>query len=142
MQHGCSVPGPDHEKPIDCRAMHVIGCDEAQIGPGAEVFAGAMDNEHSLLGSGEILESSTELFPTRNRHRVLVLGIAQGQIADGIAIGHGDKRGVHSVEDNSTTLRAVGFNPFRKQRKTAVDLVIVAVFIALIVAVVAWGFLG
>jgi len=36
----------------------------------------------------------------------------------------------------------VGFNPFRKQRKTAVDLVIVAVFIALIVAVVAWGFLG
>jgi len=36
----------------------------------------------------------------------------------------------------------VGFNPFRKQRKTTVDVVIVAVFIAIIVALVAWGFLG
>jgi diacylglycerol kinase len=36
----------------------------------------------------------------------------------------------------------VGFNPFRQQDKTATDVVIVAVFIVIIVAVVVWAFVG
>jgi hypothetical protein len=36
----------------------------------------------------------------------------------------------------------VGFNPFRQQDKTATDVVIVAIFLAIIVTVVLWAFLG
>jgi hypothetical protein len=36
----------------------------------------------------------------------------------------------------------VGFNPFRQQRKTAADVLIVVGFIAITLVVVAWAFLG
>jgi diacylglycerol kinase len=36
----------------------------------------------------------------------------------------------------------VGFNPFRQQEKTATDMVIVAVFMVIIVAVIVWAFVG
>jgi hypothetical protein len=36
----------------------------------------------------------------------------------------------------------VGFNPFRQQDRTATDVVIVAVFMVIIVAVVLWAFVG
>ena len=36
----------------------------------------------------------------------------------------------------------VGFNPFRKQRKSTVDVAIVVVFALITFAFVAWGFLG
>ena len=36
----------------------------------------------------------------------------------------------------------MGFNPFRKQRRSTLDIAIVVGFIALTVAVVLWGFFG
>jgi hypothetical protein len=36
----------------------------------------------------------------------------------------------------------MGFNPFRRQRRSALDLGLVIGFTALILAFVAWGFLG
>jgi len=36
----------------------------------------------------------------------------------------------------------MGFNPFRKQRKTAVDVVLVVGFIAVTIAFLLWGFFG
>ena len=36
----------------------------------------------------------------------------------------------------------VGFNPFRKQRKSTTDIAIVVVFALITFAFVAWGFLG
>jgi hypothetical protein len=36
----------------------------------------------------------------------------------------------------------MGFNPFRSQRKTTLDVAIVVVFGAVTIAVVAWGFFG
>jgi hypothetical protein len=36
----------------------------------------------------------------------------------------------------------VGFNPFRQQEKTAVDVTIVAVFVVIIVLVVLWAIFG
>lgn len=36
----------------------------------------------------------------------------------------------------------MGFNPFRKQRNSAADITIVAVFALVTVAVVLWGFFG
>jgi len=40
------------------------------------------------------------------------------------------------------TLGAMGFNPFRRQRKTIVDVAIVIGFAVLTFAAVAWAFLG
>lgn len=37
---------------------------------------------------------------------------------------------------------AVGLNPFRQQRKTVIDLILVIGFIVLIAAFVLWGFFG
>lgn len=45
-------------------------------------------------------------------------------------------------EQQATTLTAVGFNPFRRQDKTTVDVIIVAVFLVIIVLVVLWAILG
>ena len=36
----------------------------------------------------------------------------------------------------------MGFNPFRKQEKSLVDVALVAGFVVLTLAVVAWGFFG
>lgn len=36
----------------------------------------------------------------------------------------------------------MGFNPFGPRSKSALDVVIVAVFLVAIAALVAWGFLG
>lgn len=36
----------------------------------------------------------------------------------------------------------MGFNPFREQKKTAIDLLIVVLFVLVTVGLVAWGFLG
>jgi hypothetical protein len=36
----------------------------------------------------------------------------------------------------------VGFNPFRRQRTSTVDLVLVVGFVVVTLAFVAWGFLG
>lgn len=38
--------------------------------------------------------------------------------------------------------RLMGLNPFRQQRKTTVDVVLVVGFVLLTVAVVLWGFFG
>lgn len=40
------------------------------------------------------------------------------------------------------TIGAMGFNPFREQRRTTVDIVLVVVFLLITAALVAWGFLG
>jgi diacylglycerol kinase len=36
----------------------------------------------------------------------------------------------------------MGFNPFGKQRKSALDIAVVAVFIIITAAAVLWGFFG
>jgi hypothetical protein len=36
----------------------------------------------------------------------------------------------------------VGLNPFREQRKTVIDLILVIGFVALITGFVLWGFFG
>lgn len=36
----------------------------------------------------------------------------------------------------------MGFNPFREQKRTTVDVVLVIVFVVITAALVAWGFLG
>jgi hypothetical protein len=36
----------------------------------------------------------------------------------------------------------MGFNPFRKRRASALDIALVVGFVALTLALVAWGFLG
>ena len=36
----------------------------------------------------------------------------------------------------------MGFNPFREQKRSAADIVLVVVFIVVTLAVVAWGFFG
>jgi hypothetical protein len=36
----------------------------------------------------------------------------------------------------------MGFNPFRDQKRSATDIVLVVVFVVLILAFVAWGFFG
>ncbi len=36
----------------------------------------------------------------------------------------------------------MGFNPFRRQRVSATDIALVAGFVILTLALVAWGFLG
>jgi len=36
----------------------------------------------------------------------------------------------------------MGFNPFRKQDRSTLDVVLVVVFVALTLAFVAWGFFG
>lgn len=36
----------------------------------------------------------------------------------------------------------MGFNPFRDQKRSAADVVLVAVFVVLTLAAVAWGFFG
>jgi len=36
----------------------------------------------------------------------------------------------------------MGFNPFRDQKRSATDIVLVVVFAALTLAFVAWGFFG
>ncbi len=40
------------------------------------------------------------------------------------------------------TMLVMGFNPFRKQRTSTTDVAIVVVFVALTLALVAWGFFG
>lgn len=42
----------------------------------------------------------------------------------------------------AATLRAVGFNPFRQQDKTGVDVAIVVTFIIITAAVVLWALFG
>jgi hypothetical protein len=39
-------------------------------------------------------------------------------------------------------LPAVGFNPFRRQRSTTIDVVIVIVFVLITLAAVAWAVTG
>jgi hypothetical protein len=41
-----------------------------------------------------------------------------------------------------TIAHRMGFNPFRKQSKSLLDVALVVGFIALTLALVAWGFLG
>ena len=41
-----------------------------------------------------------------------------------------------------TIADAMGFNPFRKSRKTTLDVAIVVVFAVITLAFVAWGFFG
>jgi hypothetical protein len=36
----------------------------------------------------------------------------------------------------------MGFNPFRDQKRSATDIVLVVVFVAVTLAFVAWGFFG
>lgn len=36
----------------------------------------------------------------------------------------------------------MGFNPFREQKPTTTDVLLVIVFVAVTAALVAWGFLG
>jgi hypothetical protein len=36
----------------------------------------------------------------------------------------------------------MGFNPFRDQKRSTADIVLVVVFVVLTLAVVAWGFFG
>lgn len=36
----------------------------------------------------------------------------------------------------------MGFNPFREQKKTAIDVFLVVLFVLITAALVAWGFLG
>jgi len=36
----------------------------------------------------------------------------------------------------------MGFNPFREQKRSATDILLVVVFVVVTLAVVAWGFFG
>jgi hypothetical protein len=47
-----------------------------------------------------------------------------------------------SFDTPGPTIGAMGFNPFREQRRTTVDVVLVVVFLVITAALVAWGFLG
>ena len=38
--------------------------------------------------------------------------------------------------------RTMGFNPFREQKKTTIDVLLVVLFVVITGALVAWGFLG
>lgn len=39
-------------------------------------------------------------------------------------------------------LLPMGFNPFREQKRTTADVLLVVVFVAVTAALVAWGFFG
>ncbi len=41
-----------------------------------------------------------------------------------------------------TLLSLMGFNPFRKQRRSAADIWVVAITLVVIAAAITWGFLG
>ncbi|MDJ0954432.1 MAG: hypothetical protein QNJ81_12205, partial [Acidimicrobiia bacterium] len=70
--------------------------------------------------------------------------LAEGQPADRAVIAGVDKRGVVHRLDNTEQLRcrAVGFNPFRQQEKTRVDVIVVIVFVVITLLVVLWALLG
>ena len=38
--------------------------------------------------------------------------------------------------------QAMGFNPFREQKKSTTDIVLVVLFVVITAVLVAWGFLG
>ncbi len=44
--------------------------------------------------------------------------------------------------DAAVTLVIMGFNPFREQRRSVFDVVLVAVAVAATLALLAWGFFG
>ena len=48
----------------------------------------------------------------------------------------------HSATPPSRYVVAMGFNPFRDQKRSTTDIVLVVVFVVLTLAVVAWGFFG
>ena len=51
-------------------------------------------------------------------------------------------RDVVRLEPRSPTIAPVGFNPFRKQRTSTIDIALVVGFVVLTLGLVAWGFFG
>ena len=71
--------------------------------------------------------------------------LAQRQVTNPTSIFDQDKRRlIHSqtIPITPCTLRAVGFNPFRAQEKSTLDVLLVAFFLCVIIGVVLWALLG
>ena len=55
-----------------------------------------------------------------------------------MAAGYDDRVGGHERARDPP----VGFNPFRKQRRSTIDIAVVALFVVITLAAVLWGFFG
>ena len=86
------------------------------------------------------------MIPSIDRNGVHPIGTIEHQVADPTDVSSGDKH--HgTLERRATrticrTMAAMGFNPFRSQEKSKLDIALVVGFVLVTLALVAWGFWG
>jgi hypothetical protein len=110
------------------------------------------DYQGPLLGCFECPKCRSELSPTCGRDSIHVIGLIQGDPADGSAVGNVNEHGTSLFSiftgvpagggEADTIRRRMGFNPFREQRTSVLDIAIVVIALSITAAVVIWAIGG